>query len=276
MVSAAAAGVFCAEPFCLTPAGGFSPCPTPDGKHIVFARSDGAEVNVYIVSSAGGRPRRITKNGGDAPTVSPDGGWIAFVSRRTGLSKVYLIRPSGEDERVLNSEKTWDTGPTWWPDGKSVVYAALSKRKRGIFRTWVSTGESVQLHPTGSSPAVSPDGKLLAFVETDRTAHGREIWLKDLPNGSPRRLVGGLGTPQGGFFDPAWNASGKQVFFTTMRMQPSSDVGYVEVASGKKRMLTGDKLGNRWPRPAPDGAFIVFASRRGAGKRLRLWRMEVP
>lgn len=276
LICGSAATLAAGEPICLTPAGGFIPCLTPDGQHVVYARSDGDETNIYVVAIAGGKPRRITKHGGDSPSVSPDGEWIAFVSRRTGLSKLYIIRLAGADERALSLERTWDTSPVWWPDGQSVVYATLSKKKRGIFRLGVTTGKSVQLHPRGSMPAISPDGKYLAFVETDRSANGQEIWLKELPDGTPRKLLGDAGTPQGGFFDPAWAPSGKHLFFATMRMQPSSDVGFVDVASRKKTMLTSDQLGNRWPRPSPNGSVLVFGSRRGTGKRLRVWRSRVP
>ncbi len=50
---------------------------SPDGSRIAFAA--GAPTAVWVASTEGGDPRRLTPGPGDYPRWSPDGAWIAYV-----------------------------------------------------------------------------------------------------------------------------------------------------------------------------------------------------
>jgi dipeptidyl aminopeptidase/acylaminoacyl peptidase len=49
---------------------------SPDGRSLAYAA--GSPIAVWVVSAAGGEPRRLTPEGGDYPQWSRDGEWIAF------------------------------------------------------------------------------------------------------------------------------------------------------------------------------------------------------
>ena len=67
----------------------------PDGRRIVFTRL--SKPGLWVISTRGGRPRRIGTYSGDSPTWSPNGRWIAFYRRRS----IYVVRPDGSRIRRL-------------------------------------------------------------------------------------------------------------------------------------------------------------------------------
>ena len=53
---------------------------SPDGKWIAFDSAWEGRFNVYVVSAAGGAPRRLTPEsiGGSIPSWSHDGKWVYY------------------------------------------------------------------------------------------------------------------------------------------------------------------------------------------------------
>ena len=73
---------------------------SPDGKTLAFDFSaDRGNVDVGIISAAGGPPRRLTTSTAiDAtPSWSRDGRWIYFASNRSGAWQVWKVPSSGEE-----------------------------------------------------------------------------------------------------------------------------------------------------------------------------------
>ncbi len=65
----------------------------------------------------------FTFQGGAAPAWSPDGAWIAFTSNRDGGYAVYLKRAKGGPSiRVTEAIGQDKSHPSWFPDGKSIVF----------------------------------------------------------------------------------------------------------------------------------------------------------
>ena len=52
------------------------------------------------------------------PAISPDGQWIAYESWPDGINHdLYMITVNGSERRRLTSDKDWDFGPAWKPQG---------------------------------------------------------------------------------------------------------------------------------------------------------------
>ena len=116
-------------PFQVTNFGtGFSGSPrwSPDSRQIVFDRLEAQNWAIYVVSSEGGQPVRISTNAGNnvTPLWSPDGRWIYFASDRTGRSEVWKLPITGGSEVQI----TRDGGatPALSVDGSSLYYTRSS------------------------------------------------------------------------------------------------------------------------------------------------------
>ena len=74
-----------------------SPAWSPDGAWIAFDVWASNKSNVYVISSRGGTPRRVSLEPGESwiPAWSPDGRWIYFTSDRNGSRELWKMPASG-------------------------------------------------------------------------------------------------------------------------------------------------------------------------------------
>jgi dipeptidyl aminopeptidase/acylaminoacyl peptidase len=98
---------------------------SPRGDTIAYAgvkRGD-LRTRLYVVSAAGGRPRRISgQEILDGPVWSPDGSWITF-SNYDG--EVRRVHPDGHGEEVIAELPGEEVrGLLWSPNGRHLAYMA--------------------------------------------------------------------------------------------------------------------------------------------------------
>jgi serine/threonine-protein kinase len=188
-------------------------------------------------------------------SISPDGARLAGITIEGSRSDVWIAdAPRGAATRVTHSGV--NTSPVWSADGRTIFYAA---RTKSVFEIWSADVEgrrgaarvfSASRH--GLPLAASPDGSLLAFLQTGDRSRG-DIWLLPLSGGPPRALV------EGPFDDTAaaFSRDSKLVAFQ------SADNGRWEVhvvrLRDSRRVIVSTDGGERpfWGR---DGLF--FQSRR--------------
>jgi Tol biopolymer transport system component len=104
----------------IRPAG--SPRWSPDGAWIAFDVWEANQSYVYVVSSGGGRPRRVSMEAGQSwnPSWSPDGQWIYFTSRRSGTDEIWRIPITGGSAFQVTHGGSYEGRPS--PDGRTVYY----------------------------------------------------------------------------------------------------------------------------------------------------------
>ena len=119
------------------------------------------------------------------------------------------------------------------------------------------------LHPLGTRPAVSGDGRWLAFAAKHRGRDHLYVW--DLEEGKEAKDLA---------FDevvaiasPSWSPDGKALVFSGAGLGGITDLYRVEVESGSLRALTRDIYHDRDPAWSPDGKRIAFSSDRWIGGR---------
>jgi Tol biopolymer transport system component len=141
-----------------------------------------------------------------APSLSPDGTRLAGVINEGSRSDIWVADVSrGTATRLTHSGI--NASPIWSPDGRTIYFAA---RSGGAFNVWSRNTEGTQPATRVASVdgsrhafpmAVSPDGTLLAFVQTSPGKRA-DIWVLPLGGGSPRAIVSGPFDDAGASFSP--------------------------------------------------------------------------
>jgi len=237
---------------------------SPEG--VVVAR-DG---ELFAISLASGAEVRLTTTRAweSAPAVSPDGQTIVY-GRATERSKeptLWKMRLDGSRQSSLRVE---GGSPAWTPDGKAIYFVRgfCCEICANIWRT-NATGRGTVRVTRGqvleTDPAVSPNGRTLAFVNGD--------CQPGFPGGlvqmtlATRRLRGFPKLPRDldGSFDPSWAPDGLHIALNSGADYPARV--YVARADGSDaRAITRPRLFASAPEWSPDGGFIAMI---GAGKPL--------
>lgn len=220
---------------------------SPDGSEIAFQWDHGKQEPFHIFTkrfAEDGPPHRVTS--GPFPDMwpawSPDGTTIAF-ERYVSPTQADLILVSahGGQERKLGEfglcmDRLGCT-PVWSPDGKWLIVPVVSGSSVSLYRVSAKTGEASPIVAPKATmgyafPTLSPDGKILLYVEhpafnsgtlwtvhvdsdlntTDAprqietggrlvfraifTSDGKEILVRELSSAAFRLRSDGTGSPQ--------------------------------------------------------------------------------
>jgi Tol biopolymer transport system component/predicted Ser/Thr protein kinase len=118
---------------------------SPDGKRITFHSNREGQVEVYVISAAGGKPQNFTSHPAKDgfPSFSRDGNWIYFTSNRTGEDRIWKIPASG-GKAVQVSNNVGYT-PLESPDGAYLYYVQSVFTPGPLWRMPVSGGDPVKV-----------------------------------------------------------------------------------------------------------------------------------
>ena len=207
------------------------PTLSPDGQSAAFVWNGPAQNNldIYVRRIESGPLERITTDPLEdfSPAWSPVDATIAFLKKapNTGNAGVYLVSPNGGTERKIAdiSLVRFDAAPslTWTPDGKFLIAPSRETERDsvGLFLISPADGSKVRLtrpplDQSDRAPAVSPDGRSLAFArsisESVYTIYLLPLSRSFLAAGEPQPLPSfpnlRVGTPQ-------WTWNGKELLF---------------------------------------------------------------
>jgi Tol biopolymer transport system component len=263
------------------------PAFSPDGNQIAFAwngeKGDNFDIYIKLVNT-GTPPLRLTSNPADDlyPTWSPGGDQIAFVRQSGTEINIFTVPAIGGPERKLYSGTSaffslyeYGNALSWSPDGKSLAFSGqrTPREPNSIFLLSLENLEKRQVTtpPAGflgdSTPAFSPDGKVLAFV---RGAASRDVEIYVMPaaGGEPKRLT----------FDNrsgrslAWTADGHDIVFS-LWLNGSLRLWKVSASGGTPEQLA----------VSGEGASTLAISRQGDRlayseefRDTNIWRIAIP
>lgn len=163
------------------------------GTRLIFARTDPATGRSRIMTmpaDGNAAPQEITL--GKTPAWSWANDLVAYngVDTNGANPGLYLMRADGTDPVTLTGNGN-DIRPAWAPDGGTVYF--MSNGRSGnwdVYRVGLPSGTVLQMTdiPTQEGlPAVSPDGKFVAFV-SDRGGTWN-IWVKPTESSGSRVLL---------------------------------------------------------------------------------------
>ena len=192
-----------------------APMFSPDGRRISIDMSDieGRDVRVLSVGERNLTRATFDRDGHDA-TWTPDGRFLTYTSLKTGKLGIYHTRPGRAEpaDLLMESESLGFSG-YWLPDGSGLVTVATGLNpESGLDVALVTNGGHGPMEPLAASrftethPAVSPDGRWLAYV-SDQSGD-TEVYVR--PLGRDGDLVQ---VSRGGGGEPMWSPDGRELFY---------------------------------------------------------------
>lgn len=180
---------------------------SPDGRKIVLGCYDEEDKPfVGVIDAESGEMKNILKNAA-WPVWSPDGKRIAcFSGEEPDITKLIIVRPDGKEKKVLvdvgEAENRGLGGyyPVWAPDSASIIYLVGVKAEEEVYALYMvdlegREKEIVQMESDiGLIPAISPDGKRVAFgvglkAKEPEQKEIFELHLMDLETGEKKILA---------------------------------------------------------------------------------------
>jgi tricorn protease len=104
---------------------------SPDGKILAFSSNRSGSNSVYVVSTEGGTPQRLTWYPASAKACgwTPDGKSVLYSSSRetapTGFGRLWTVSKDGGPSKLLHQQ--WGTSGSFSADGKRIVIDRVSR-----------------------------------------------------------------------------------------------------------------------------------------------------
>ena len=205
---------------------------SPDGKRLAYHSWQSDKRGLVTVDVSGGNEHIVASNLEDQlPTWSPDGSQLIFLSRRSGqrASELFLVPSQGGEARVIGNGEY----PSWAPDG------------RLVFKGWEATGVGLRLagpdlsdlqsltdQASDTAPAVSPDGKQVAFMS--QRDGDWDVYVVNSDGSGLRQLTNDPASD--GL--PVWSPDGKAIAFASNRGGPWAVWAVTPEGSGSRQLFT--------------------------------------
>jgi Tol biopolymer transport system component len=256
---------------------------SPDGNQLAFTwgGEKGDNVDIYVqLIGVGGEPLRLTHHP-DAefsPAWSPDGRYIAFIRQsKTGAGIFVVPALGGHEHKLADVAKVTTVRPphlAWSRDTESLVMVDKSspQEQHSLFLLSVQTGERKRLtsssaRPFGDSgPAVSPDGKTVAFFRHS-DIDAADVYVVPFSGGEPRRLT---------FFNAqihglTWTADGREIIFSSYRDRVDVlSLWRVGTSGGQPEQVTGLGENIGFPSVSRHGNRLAFTQ---SVSDANIWRL---
>ncbi|GJL77674.1 MAG: hypothetical protein NPINA01_06630 [Nitrospinaceae bacterium] len=265
----------------------FAPTLSTDGKRMIFVSDRSGNLDLWLKHRGQGvQPpdEQLTYHSAEDnfPKLSPKGNRIVFVSHRSDpKGDIYLMDlGKGRSEEIRLTEADLpEEDPEWSPDEKYIYFTSVhpETRQRGIFRMELKNKSKSLLIENAVNPAVSPDGRYLAFVSNNEN---RDLWVQDLKSGSRIQMTSGSEIE----ITPSWSKSGGHIYFTRYQEDTNFDgevtiddnpsiwrVEFLARKAGNLRQLTDSLSYDLFPAISAPGSLVFTSNQRNS---IDIW--EVP
>jgi serine/threonine-protein kinase len=214
---------------------------SPDGKRLLLVTGPDNDGDVWNYDLSGRPPIPLAlPNDNQSPAWSPDGKQVAFHTLPLNATVALLADGSERTPRSLSTQ-IYLMPQAWLASGELVV---TRFGNRGDIAA-IPVAGAAEVHDilasdsTEFAPALSPDGRWLAYV-SDRSGQ-HEIWVQRYSDGAPVRVSNGGGN------EPLWSADGHELFYRQgdAVMAVAVDTSNEFSFAAPKRLFSGPYLQGR-------------------------------
>lgn len=264
-----------------------APTWSPDGAAIAWTEF-GLGTARLMVAERGGTPRALSPEGSDpfpfrAAWLAPDellytgDGQLRVVSTSGALRLPIPFEARVTFTRTAYARRTRDFAGTAPAKAYGIISPALSPDGKTIAfgalgDLWqVRRGVLTQLtHDpfVQFDPAWAPDGRSLAYV-SDKSGT-MELWVRDMSNGAERALT----TTEGGAALPVWSPDGRDIAYQVQRGL-GTEIRSVAVATGAIRLVKANLFQPSRVSFSADGARLAVAALKAYSARYREGRNDI-
>lgn len=251
-------------------------------------RTDPEHKEIFVMDWDGENAKQITHHQtlSISPAWSPDLKKVAYTSfayhknAKSRNADLFVYELDTGKRYLVSYRKGINSGAVFAPDNKHLFLTVSQGGSPDIFRMGLD-GEGLTAITKGPDgvmnvePAISPDGKTLAFSSDRGTLEaggkGRPmIYTMDTAGGSPKRV-----TWAGKYNStPTWSPDGKRIAFAGFEKDHfdifiiNADGSKLERLTEALRVDTKRPSSNEDPTFSPDGRHIMFVSDRSGTKQL--------
>lgn len=144
---------------------------SPDGRHVVFVRTEWGRTHLALMRLRDGRWRELYRNPGygpiHSPRFSPDGRRIVFSGHFRGQRDLYVLDRRTGTLVQLTNDRAMELDPRWSADGR---YLLFSSDRDGVYNLYAYRfADGVVLRITNVlgglfQPTIDPQGDAIVFV----------------------------------------------------------------------------------------------------------------
>jgi Tol biopolymer transport system component len=251
--------------------------PGDNGK-IVFERPTPNGSNLFTVSPAGSRLKRLTGSRGvegDA-SWSEDGRKVAFARARdpeNGPYEIWVVNANGSGLKRLTRHRGFSIAPAWSPDGRKIAYASDGGNADHLSLYVMNVDGSDKERLRGrrgrdyTDPQWQPNGTRIAFAVLTQTGDGprgfdSSIAVVNAFDGSAFRRLTRAGGPDE--LNPNWAPNIGNIAYEVSDRFPvrQSDLALMYFDGSDKRRITTTDVYETNPSFSPDGTRIAFTGDR--------------
>jgi TolB protein len=227
----------------------------------VHSPSPDAAIMVYDVDAG------TTANAGEglwsarSPAWSPDGNVLAFEAIEQGLNDIFVCAPDGSGRvNATQTPDVWESSPALLDTNRPVFLEGPDRTHLWLLD--LTTGSKTKLTERPAfhgRPVVTPDGKLVAIVASEKLAGPGDILLVDVGSQEVRNLTQAPAL----YSPPAFSPDGKTLAFCFDGREiggAKRGLAVMPVAGGEAKLLADDGYPLAPLDYSPDGTRIAYTS----------------